>query len=88
MIVYHVCSIAKLEKYQASGKISGPVRAWENEAQAARFSKSTGRPIILRLRFPNDTPKYPGHYNQARELKQDFHMPKELMPAKARKKTQ
>lgn len=65
MIVYHVCSSNKLRKYQAGGCIHPPVRAWENIEQAERFSISTGRKIILRLRFPGNTDKLPGHFNQA-----------------------
>lgn len=68
MIVWHVCSTTKLDKYRRTGGINPPVRAWENIEQAERFSKSTGRKIILRLRFPNDAPKLEGHFNQARVL--------------------
>ena len=72
MIVYHVTSRKKLDKYRQSGKILAPVRAWENIQQAERMSISTGRPIILRLRFPDDAPKLEGHYNQARVLNHDL----------------
>jgi hypothetical protein len=72
MIVYHVTSLKKLEKYKASGKIKAPVRAWENIEQAERMSISTGRRIILRLKFPNNAPKLEGHFNQARVLKSDL----------------
>ena len=68
MTVYHVTSLAKLNKYLKSGQINPPVRAWENIEQAERMSKSTGRRIILRLRFPNNADKLEGHYNQARVL--------------------
>jgi hypothetical protein len=89
MIVYHVCSANKLKKYLAAGKILGPVRAWENEQQAARMSKSTGRPIILRLKFPNDAKKLEGHFNQARIIQQDYYLCKELtQPFKKRSKDQ
>ena len=74
MIVYHVCSSKKLYKYLKSGKITPPVRAWENIQQAERFSKSTGRRIILRLKFPNNAQKLPGHFNQARVLNQALPM--------------
>jgi len=66
MIVYHVTTLKKLIKYKASGQINSPVRAWENIKQAERMSLSTGRRIILRLKFPNDTPKLEGHFGQAR----------------------
>ena len=68
MIVWHVCSTTKLDKYRRTGGINPPVRAWENIEQAERFSKSTGRKIILRLKFPEDAPKLEGHFNQARVL--------------------
>lgn len=66
MIVYHVCSYKKLQKYLKCGYILPPVRCWENIQQAERMSISTGRRIILRLRFPDDAPKLEGHFNQAR----------------------
>lgn len=72
MIVYHVTSYKKLQKYISSGKISAPVRAWENLEQANRMSISTGRKIILRLKFPNDAQKLDGHFNQARVLYTDL----------------
>jgi len=78
MTVYHVCSVSQFERYQNSGMILAPVRAWENEFQAARFSRSTHRPIILRLKFPNDAPKCFGHFNQARELPYSFKLPSDL----------
>lgn len=68
MVVYHCCSLKKLNKYLKSGGITPPVRAWENIEQAERMSKSTGRRIILRLKFPDDAPKLEGHFNQARVL--------------------
>ena len=72
MIVWHVCSYKKLQKYMSGGQISAPVRAWENVEQAERFSKSTGRRIILRLKFPNNAKKLKGHFNQARILNQNL----------------
>ena len=68
MTVYHVTSLKKLNKYLQHGKILPPVRAWENIEQAERMSKSTGRKIILRLRFPDNAEKLEGHFNQARVL--------------------
>jgi hypothetical protein len=68
VIVYHCCSYKKLQKYLKSGGILPPVRAWENIQQAERMSKSTGRKIILRLKFPDNAPKLEGHFNQARVL--------------------
>ena len=72
MIVYHVTSLAKLNKYLKSGQINPPVRAWENIQQAERMSKSTGRRIILRLKFPNNADKLEGHFNEARVLLQPY----------------
>ena len=69
MIVWHVCTLKKLKKYQQTGYIQAPVRAWETIEQAQRMSISTGRRIILRLRFPDNAPKLEGHFNQARVLK-------------------
>jgi hypothetical protein len=72
MIVYHVCSLKKLHKYEKTGRILAPVRAWENIEQAQRMSISTSRRIILRLKFPDNAPKLPGHFNQARVLNHDY----------------
>lgn len=35
------------------------------------MSLSTGRRIILRLKFPNNAPKLEGHFGQARVLHHD-----------------
>ena len=75
MVVYHVCTTNKLKRYkQNKWKIKPPVRAWENIQQAERFSISTGRKIILRLKFPKDAPKLPGHFNQARVLYEEYQL--------------
>ena len=68
MIVFHCCSAKKLMKYIKNGCILPPVRAWETIQQAERMSLSTGRRIILRLRFPDNAEKLPGHYGQARVM--------------------
>jgi hypothetical protein len=68
MTVYHVTCLKKLNRYLTSGQINPPVRAWENIEQAERMSISTGRRIILRLKFPNNANKLEGHFNQARVL--------------------
>lgn len=70
MIVYHCCSAKKLSQYMEKGHILPPVRAWENVHQAERMSLSTGRRIILRLRFPDNAEKLPGHFGQARVVHQ------------------
>lgn len=72
MIVYHVTSLKKLNKYIESGMILPPVRAWEDIEQAERMSISTGRKIILRLRFPDNAEKLEGHFNQARVLYEPY----------------
>ncbi len=66
MIVYHVTSFKKLNKYARTGSILPPVRAWESIEDAERFSKQTGRPIILRLKFPESAKKLGGHRSVAR----------------------
>jgi len=68
MIVFHVCSYKKLDKYKKTGYIMPPVRAWENIEQAVRMSISTGRQVILRLKFPDNVDKLDGHYGEARVL--------------------
>ena len=68
IIVYHVTSYKKLQKYIKTGYIIPPVRAWETIEHASRMSVSTGRRIILRLRFPANADKLSGHYNAARVL--------------------
>lgn len=72
MIVWHVTSLKKLNRYIKCGYIKPPVRAWENLEQAQRMSVSTGRKIILRLKFPDNAPKLEGHFNQARVLDYPF----------------
>ena len=68
MIVYHVTTLKKLNKYLETGYIIPPVRAWENIEQAERMSLSTKRRIILRLKFPDNAQKLEGHFDQARVL--------------------
>lgn len=72
MTVYHVTTLKKLNRYLKTGYIKPPVRAWENIEQAERMSKSTGRKIILRLKFPNNADKCEGHFNQARILYEPY----------------
>ena len=72
MTVYHVTTLKKLNKYLKTGYIKPPVRAWENIEQAERMSKSTGRKIILRLKFPDNADKCKGHFNQARILYEPY----------------
>ena len=72
MTVYHVTTLKKVNKYLKTGYIKPPVRAWENIEQAERMSKSTGRKIILRLKFPDNADKCEGHFNQARILYEPY----------------
>ena len=72
MIVYHVISITDFLDCLQSGYLPAPVRAWETISEAERFSKQTGRAIILRLKFPKDAPKLFGHKNKARVLSQHY----------------
>jgi hypothetical protein len=72
MTVYHVCSLKKVVKYKQSGIIKAPVRAWESLDEAERFAKQTSRRIILRLKFPADTPRLKGHRNKAYILGCDY----------------
>jgi len=74
MVVYHVTSYKKLQKYLRSCRINAPVRAWETIDQAKRMSISTGRKIILRLKFRNDAPKLEGHFGLARVQNYDYEL--------------
>lgn len=72
MIVYHCCSNKKLQKYLKNGYIKSPVRAWDDIKQAERMSISTGRKIILRLKFPDNANKLEGHFNKARIIYNNY----------------
>lgn len=72
MVVYHVTSLKKLNKYLENGVIKAPVRAWESVEAAERFSKQTGRKIILRLKFPGNAPCYEGHRGEAYVIYEDY----------------
>ena len=76
MIVYHVTSIKKLLRYIRTKAILPPVRAWETIKEAERFSKQTGRPIILGLKFPENSKKLEGHKNMARVMTEPYPMSK------------
>lgn len=78
MIVYHVCGISKLDKYRRYGKIKGPVRGWITLEAAERFSCQTGRPIILRLKFPDNAEVLEGHNGEARIIYDDYDITKIL----------
>jgi len=72
MKVYHVTSMKKLLKYKSEGVIKPPVRAWADVYEAIRFSVNTGRPIILRLNFPNNADVLEGHGGNARVLNTNY----------------
>ena len=72
MWVWHGTTMKKLARYRASKRIFAPVRAWETITHAERFSRSTQRHVILRLKFPGSAPKLPGHFNAARVLYRDL----------------
>lgn len=74
MIVYHVTSRKKFDKYLQSGKIKAPVRAWKYITSAERFSKQTGRRMILRLKFPDNALPYEGHRNEAVYINTDYNI--------------
>ena len=79
MIVYHVCGIHKLMRYKTAGCIRPPVRGWIDIKEAERFSKQTGRPIILRLRFDDSDVKIlPGHGGMARYIENRYDVTKIL----------
>lgn len=72
MIVWHVTTRKKLERYHRSGGILPPVRAWKTVEEAVRFSKQTGRKVILRLKFPKNAEQLPGHKGMALVLHEKY----------------
>ena len=85
MVVWHVCSINKLLRYLDTGAILPPVRAWRDFDQAARMSLSTGRPVILRLKFPDDAPLLDGHFGKANVLNCRYNLPNDFRTIRALK---
>ena len=65
MIVYHVIGATKLRRCLSQGYLPPIVRAWKHIKSAERFSKQTGRQIILRLKFPEDAKQLGGHRGEA-----------------------
>jgi hypothetical protein len=78
MIVFHVCGTSKLDRYRERGYIKKPVRAWIDIKEAERFSKQTGRPIILRLKFPENAKTLEGHKGMARYVEENYDIRKIL----------
>ena len=74
MIVWHVTTLKKLQRYKSDGGIRPPVRAWESLEAAERFSKQTGRKIILRLKFPPHAERLEGHRGQAYVLREKYRL--------------
>lgn len=62
--VYHVTTLKKFERYQKTGSILPPVRAWEKIEDALDFSFRTGRQIILRIKLPKKL-RLEGHKGKA-----------------------
>lgn len=56
MIGYHVTTERKLERYRATGSILPPVRFWPNLYTAEKWSKKTGRNIILEIKCDTSYP--------------------------------
>ncbi len=79
IVVWHVCSIKKFLRYLDEGIIKAPVRAWTDIKEAERFSKQTGRQIVLRLKFyENDIKKLEGHKGKAVYIEKDYPLKKWL----------
>lgn len=74
MVVWHVCTAKKFKRYQQSGCILPPVRAWKTSGAAERFSKQTGRRLILRLKFPGDVTPLEGHRGEAVVLDRPYRL--------------
>ena len=66
MTGYHVTTRKKLQRYLETGIILPPVRFWASIEDAERFSKQTGRRIILRLTVPESAiHRLSGHRGRA-----------------------
>lgn len=56
MIVWHVCSTTKLDKYRRTGSINPPVRAWENiEDDAPKLEGHFNQARVLQTRYKLDS---------------------------------
>src|SRR3990172_8068162 len=65
MVLWHVTSLKKARGYFTAGFIAPPVRAWMNVSTAERFSRQTGRRIILRLKADPSFRELEGHRGEA-----------------------
>ena len=58
---FHCTTQKKLDRYQSSGRIIAPVRFWPNERTARKWSKRTGRNLVLRIRLEDISYPLPDH---------------------------
>lgn len=58
---YHCTTLAKVERYKASGRITAPVRFWPDISTARRWCKRTGRSVILKIRLEDISYPLPDH---------------------------
>ena len=65
MTLYHVTSYKKLQRYMEHGCIFPPVRAWKSIDAAERFSKQTGRRVVVRLKSDDTFRTLEGHRGEA-----------------------
>lgn len=49
MIGYHVTTLKKLARYEATGCILEPVRFWSNRVSAEAWARKTGRTVVLEI---------------------------------------
>ena len=86
LIVYHCIGAGKLRVALFNGYLKAPVKAWKLIGSAERFSKQTGRAIILRLKFPDDKSVKPlnGHRGEAVYINGVYHLKNIFGPHKLR----
>jgi len=74
MVLWHVTTMKKLNRYLEHGFINPPVRAWKDIKSAERFSKQTGRTIIIRLKGNESFKLYEGHRGEALESNERYYL--------------
>ena len=63
MILYHVTTVKKLQRYKSTGYIRKPVRGFTTPAAAMAWAMRVGRNVVLS--FDADEPhKLPDHHNE------------------------
>ena len=73
MIVWHVTTRKKLERYHRSGGILPPCESMENSRGGCEVLKTNGgRKVILRLKFPKNAEQLPGHKGMALVLHEKY----------------